>query len=38
MARKHSDVVVGIKSAHWWAPDYISVERAVEAASWRTFR
>ena len=31
MARKHSDVVVGIKSAHWWAPNYISVERAVEA-------
>ena len=31
MAIKHSDVVVGIKSAHWWAPNYISVERAVEA-------
>jgi dihydroorotase len=31
MARKHKDVVVGIKSAHWWAPNFISVERAVEA-------
>ena len=31
MAIQHSDVVVGIKSAHWWAPNYISVERAVEA-------
>ena len=33
MAMKHSDVVVGIKSAHWWAPNYISVERAVEAGN-----
>jgi dihydroorotase len=31
MAQQHKDVVVGIKSAHWWAPNYISVERAVEA-------
>jgi dihydroorotase len=31
MARKHSDVVVGIKSAHWWAPDFTSVNRAIEA-------
>ena len=31
MARKHSDVVVGIKSAHWRAPNFISVEKAVEA-------
>lgn len=31
MAKKHSDVVVGVKSAHWWAPNFISVERAVEA-------
>ena len=31
MARKHSDVVVGIKSAHWWQPDFTSVERALEA-------
>jgi dihydroorotase len=31
MARKNKDVVVGIKSAHWWAPNFISVERAVEA-------
>jgi len=31
MAKKHSDVVVGIKSAHWRAPNFISVEKAVEA-------
>jgi dihydroorotase len=31
MAQQHKDVVVGIKSAHWWAANYISVERAVEA-------
>ena len=31
MAKEHKDVVVGIKSAHWWGPNYISVERAVEA-------
>ena len=31
MAKAHKDVVVGIKSAHWWAPNFISVERAVEA-------
>ncbi|MBK9167162.1 MAG: amidohydrolase/deacetylase family metallohydrolase [Bryobacterales bacterium] len=31
MALKHKDVVVGVKSAHWWAPNFTSVERAVEA-------
>ncbi len=31
MARAHADVVVGIKSAHWRQPDFVSVERAVEA-------
>ena len=31
MAKANKDVVVGIKSAHWWAPNYLSVERAVEA-------
>jgi dihydroorotase len=31
MALQHKDVVVGIKSAHWWAANFISVERAVEA-------
>jgi dihydroorotase len=31
MATKHSDVVVGIKSAHWWAPTFLSVQRAIEA-------
>lgn len=33
MAKKHKDVVVGIKSAHWHAPNYLSVERAVEAGN-----
>jgi len=32
MAKKHSDVVVGIKSAHWRPPTFLSVERAIEAA------
>jgi len=31
MAKKHADVVVGIKSAHWRQPDFTSVEKAVEA-------
>ncbi len=31
MAKEHRDVVVGIKSAHWRQPDFLSVERAVEA-------
>ncbi len=33
MARKHADVVVGIKSAHWRAPTFLSVEKAVEAGT-----
>jgi dihydroorotase len=31
MALKHRDVVVGIKSAHYQGPEWVSVERAVEA-------
>lgn len=31
MVQQHSDVIVGIKSAHWRAPDFTSVEKAVEA-------
>ncbi len=31
MARAHSDVIVGIKTAHWWKPTFASVERAVDA-------
>ena len=31
MAKAHADVVVGIKSAHWRQPNFIAVERAVEA-------
>jgi dihydroorotase len=31
MAGKHRDVVVGIKSAHYQGPEWVSVDRAVEA-------
>ena len=31
MARKHKDVVVGVKAAHFEGPSWVSVERAVEA-------
>jgi dihydroorotase len=31
MAQKHKDVVVGIKTAHYQGPEWVSVERAVEA-------
>lgn len=31
VAKEHSDVVVGIKSAHWWGDDFTSVEKAIEA-------
>lgn len=31
MAAKHKDVVVGVKSAHYQLPDWLSVDRAVEA-------
>ena len=31
MAIKHRDVVVGIKSAHYQGPEWVSVDRAVEA-------
>jgi dihydroorotase len=31
MALKHADVVVGIKSAHYQGPEWVSVDRAVEA-------
>ncbi len=31
VAKQHSDVIVGIKSAHWRAPTFVSVEKAVEA-------
>lgn len=33
LARKHSDVVVGVKSAHYEKPDWTSVDRAVEAGT-----
>jgi dihydroorotase len=33
MAQKHKDVVVGIKSAHFQGPEWVSVERAVEAGT-----
>jgi len=31
LAKKHRDVVVGVKSAHYQKPDWASVDRAVEA-------
>jgi len=31
MVTKHKDVVVGIKTAHYGAPDWIAVDRSVEA-------
>ena len=31
MARKHPDTIVGIKTAHYQAPNWIAVDRAVEA-------
>ena len=33
LAKKHSDVVVGVKSAHYRKPDWLSVESAVEAGN-----
>jgi dihydroorotase len=33
MALKHRDVVVGIKSAHYQGPEWVSVDRAVEAGN-----
>jgi dihydroorotase len=33
MALKHRDVVVGIKSAHYQGPEWVSVDRAVEAGT-----
>lgn len=31
LAKKHSDVVVGVKSAHWEAPSWAAVDKALEA-------
>jgi dihydroorotase len=33
MARKHRDVVVGIKSAHYQGPEWVSIDRAIEAGT-----
>ena len=33
MAQKHQDVVVGIKSAHYQGPEWVSVDRAIEAGT-----
>jgi dihydroorotase len=33
MALKHRDVVVGIKSAHYQGPEWVSVDRAIEAGT-----
>ncbi|MEL7556651.1 MAG: amidohydrolase/deacetylase family metallohydrolase [bacterium] len=31
IAKEHSDIVVGIKSAHYWKPDWLSVDSALQA-------
>ena len=31
IARQHEDIIVGIKTAHYWAPDWTSVDRTLEA-------
>lgn len=33
LVNKHRDVVVGIKSAHYFEPEWVSVDRAVEAGN-----
>jgi dihydroorotase len=33
MAQKHRDVVVGVKSAHYMGPEWVSVDRAIEAGT-----
>ena len=33
MAREHEDIIVGIKTAHYWAPDWTSVDRTLEAGA-----
>ena len=32
-AREHEDLVVGIKTAHYWAPDWTALDRTIEAAA-----
>ncbi|MBS11403.1 MAG: amidohydrolase/deacetylase family metallohydrolase [Gemmatimonadetes bacterium] len=32
VAKEHSDIVVGIKTAHFWGPEWVSVDRTQEAA------
>lgn len=31
VGREHQDVIVGMKTAHYWAPDWISVDHMLEA-------
>jgi len=31
IAKEHGDIVVGIKSAHYWKPDWLSVDSALQA-------
>lgn len=31
MVKRYPDVIVGIKTAHWEAPDWTAVDRAIEA-------
>jgi dihydroorotase len=32
VAREHSPIIVGLKAAHYWSPDWLQVDRALEAA------
>lgn len=32
MAQKHADIVIGIKTAHYYGPEWISVDRCIESA------
>lgn len=33
VAREHEDVVVGLKTAHYWLPDWTSVDRLIDAGN-----
>ena len=33
MIEQNRDIIVGIKTAHWQQPNYISVQKAVEAGT-----
>ncbi len=33
VAREHEDVIVGVKTAHFWGPEWVSIDRTLEAAA-----